>query len=267
MLALTKIERFRVQRAPNSIHYVPDFISEEEEARLIRNVNSAPLPKWTVLRNRRLQNWGCTPCGKKGIAIHENLPAWLEEQAIKISDMGAFDGLSDAGTSSEGNFQEMLRSSRKVKPNHVLVNEYRPGQGIMPHEDGPAYLPTVATISLGQHTILDFYKSEDDDADKVPQELENRERAYIGSLFVKPRSLLVLREDAYVKHLHGIEERTVDELSYTNVLNWDEAGILEDRRNNITSERRETRISLTYRCAKRVTKINLMGGLQMKNSF
>ena len=27
-----------------------------------------------------------------------------------------------------------------------------------PHEDGPLYYPTVSTISLGSHTLLDFYK-------------------------------------------------------------------------------------------------------------
>ena len=26
-----------------------------------------------------------------------------------------------------------------------------------PHEDGPLYYPTVSTISLGSHTLLDFY--------------------------------------------------------------------------------------------------------------
>ena len=32
-------------------------------------------------------------------------------------------------------------------PNHVLVNEYLPGQGIMPHTDGPLFHPTIATVS------------------------------------------------------------------------------------------------------------------------
>jgi len=27
-----------------------------------------------------------------------------------------------------------------------------------PHEDGPLYHPVVTTISLGSHTLLDFYK-------------------------------------------------------------------------------------------------------------
>src|SRR5699024_11991713 len=43
-------------------------------------------------------------------------------------------------------------------PNHVLVNEYTPGQGIMPHEDGGAYYPTVATVSLGGAVVLDLYE-------------------------------------------------------------------------------------------------------------
>ena len=32
-------------------------------------------------------------------------------------------------------------------PNHVLVNEYLPGQGIMPHTDGPLFHPTIATVN------------------------------------------------------------------------------------------------------------------------
>jgi len=27
-----------------------------------------------------------------------------------------------------------------------------------PHTDGPLYYPTVTTVSLGDHTVLDFYK-------------------------------------------------------------------------------------------------------------
>jgi hypothetical protein len=44
--------------------YIPDFVSEEESAGLLRGVYSAPRPKWTVLRNRRLQNWGGVPRDK-----------------------------------------------------------------------------------------------------------------------------------------------------------------------------------------------------------
>lgn len=32
--------------------------------------------------------------------------------------------------------------------NHVLINEYRPGEGIMAHQDGPLYTSAVAILSL-----------------------------------------------------------------------------------------------------------------------
>jgi alkylated DNA repair protein alkB family protein 6 len=40
--------------------------------------------------------------------------------------------------------------------NHILVNEYLPGQGIMPHQDGPLYHPVVAILSLGSPALMHF---------------------------------------------------------------------------------------------------------------
>ncbi|KAK6049223.1 hypothetical protein COOONC_13273 [Cooperia oncophora] len=42
--------------------------------------------------------------------------------------------------------------------NHVLVNEYLPGQGIMPHTDGPAFFRLVSNVTMGSHTLLDLYR-------------------------------------------------------------------------------------------------------------
>ena len=53
--------------------------------------------------------------------------------------------------------EELFSASPHSAPNHVLVNEYRPGQGIMAHEDGAAYFPIVATVSLGAPIVLDIY--------------------------------------------------------------------------------------------------------------
>ena len=44
--------------------------------------------------------------------------------------------------------------------NHVLINEYKPGQGIMAHTDGPAYYPVVATISTGGGQLLNIRTKE-----------------------------------------------------------------------------------------------------------
>lgn len=43
-----------------------------------------------------------------------------------------------------------------LPPNHILLNEYRDGQGISPHKDGPLYHPLVAVLSLGDSATIHF---------------------------------------------------------------------------------------------------------------
>lgn len=40
---------------------------------------------------------------------------------------------------------------------------------LQPHEDGSLFYPTIATINLGSHTLLDYYSKMDsiEDRDKV----------------------------------------------------------------------------------------------------
>nr|XP_033812283.1 alpha-ketoglutarate-dependent dioxygenase alkB homolog 6 isoform X3 [Geotrypetes seraphini] len=131
---ISALEAFYIGQIPPAVYYVPGFITSAEEAFLLQQVYKAPKPKWTQLSGRRLQNWGGLPHPRGMMA--EKLPDWLQMYAERISSYGMFGGNI---------------------ANHVLVNEYRPGEGIMPHEDGPMYFPTVTTISLGSHTLLDFY--------------------------------------------------------------------------------------------------------------
>ncbi|XP_027625304.1 alpha-ketoglutarate-dependent dioxygenase alkB homolog 6 isoform X3 [Tupaia chinensis] len=80
-----------------------------------------------------------------------------------------------------------------------------------PHEDGPLYYPTVSTISLGSHTMLDLYEPrqpEDDDPTEQPRPPPQP----TTSLLLEPRSLLVLRGSAYTRLLHGIAPTRVDTL-------------------------------------------------------
>ncbi|PSN38936.1 Alpha-ketoglutarate-dependent dioxygenase alkB 6 [Blattella germanica] len=66
------LENALVTKAPPTVYYIPNFISEEEERRIIEQVNAAPKPKWTQLSHRRLQNWGGIPHPKGMIA--EKIP-------------------------------------------------------------------------------------------------------------------------------------------------------------------------------------------------
>lgn len=42
----------------DTAYYIPNFITTEEETRLITQIKNVPKPKWTFLKNRSLQNWG-----------------------------------------------------------------------------------------------------------------------------------------------------------------------------------------------------------------
>ncbi|XP_068238540.1 alpha-ketoglutarate-dependent dioxygenase alkB homolog 6 [Palaemon carinicauda] len=224
------LTEYKISNAPECAYYIPNFITEEEEKQLLGNIYSSPKPKWKELSHRRLQNWGGLP-HPKGM-VTEDIPLWLQEQMDKISSLNVFG---------------------KYKPNHVLVNEYLPGQGIMPHEDGPLFYPTITTVNIGSHTLLEFYspvKSDDEKGDSS-QSLSER---YIGSLLLEPRSLLILQEDMYTSYLHGISQVTEDVLT-ESILNIDQC-----TSNTGDVLVRDTRISLTIRHVPKVVKANMIFG-------
>ncbi|KAM6934928.1 putative inactive tRNA-specific adenosine deaminase-like protein 3 isoform 2-T2 [Xenentodon cancila] len=225
---LEELKQFVVHDAPQTVYYIPDFISEDEESFLLQNVYKAPKTKWTQLLGRRLQNWGGLPHPKGMLA--EKIPDWLQTYCEKISSLGAFSGKA---------------------ANHVLVNEYKEGEGIMPHEDGPLYHPTVTTISLGSHTLLDFYRPLSSLDGEAPQTEENR---YLFSLLVKPRSLLILQDDMYQRLLHGIKGSAQDTLT-DKVVNLSATGAVPGE-----ALTRGTRVSLTIRHVPKVMKTKLVLG-------
>ncbi|XP_060114503.1 alpha-ketoglutarate-dependent dioxygenase alkB homolog 6 [Heteronotia binoei] len=228
------LEPFHVGQCPPVAYYIPDFITEAEEAHLLQQVYGAPKPKWTQLSGRRLQNWGGLP-HPKGM-VSEKLPPWLQAYTDKVSSLGVFGG---------------------KLANHVLVNEYRPGEGIMPHEDGPLYFPTVTTINLGSHTLLDFYhpvsRGQQTEGGQGLASQTEEERHFL-SLLLKPRSLLVLREDMYLHYLHGIRFVTEDTVM-EKVANLDACG---SELGDMLC--RGTRVSLTIRHVPKVLKTSIVLG-------
>jgi alkylated DNA repair protein alkB family protein 6 len=128
----------------------------------------------------------------------------------------------------------------------------------MPHEDGSLYFPTVSTISLGSHTLLDFYKplNETEKNDSTNGSSASFEERYMFSLLLEPRSLLILRDDMYKFYLHGIKEVTEDFLDRNLIFNFDE---LSDKENYLESSirKRSTRVSLTIRYVSKLLKVNL----------
>ena len=150
-------------------------------------------------------------------------------------------------TKSESVAHNLFSESPHKAPNHILVNEYKPGQGIFPHEDGDAYYPIVATISLGSSLVLDVYEK------KGPEKAES----ISGSrwrILQEPRSLLITSSGLYKDYLHGIAEVEVDEnLDLAGICNWDLLGDHAHFENGINQ--RGTRVSLTFRDVLKVKEL------------
>ncbi|KAJ2951342.1 hypothetical protein O0L34_g5744 [Tuta absoluta] len=219
-IELSSLEQYRVQNLCATAFYVREWVSREEEAALLGRVYGAPRPKWTQLSGRRLQNWGGVPHARGMLA--EQLPGWLQDQLHR------------------------LPHDAPPQPNHVLVNEYHPGQGIMAHEDGPLFHPVIATLSLGSHIVLRLYQ----------KTKEGEERREAGALLLEPRSLLILKDELYKDHLHAIEEVKCDILDET-ISNLDLCSETYVRGSTID---RFTRISLTMRHVPKTTTFKLNFG-------
>uniref|UniRef100_A0A2A4JNU8 Fe2OG dioxygenase domain-containing protein n=1 Tax=Heliothis virescens TaxID=7102 RepID=A0A2A4JNU8_HELVI len=172
------LEDYKVITAPETAYYISEFISPEEEKGILTNIYAAPKPKWTQLSNRRLQNWGGIPHNNGMIA--ETIPPWLDKYLEKIHGLNVMEG---------------------KRPNHVLVNEYLPGQGIMPHLDGSLFYPTITTISVGSHIVLNFLEPTEDNTINTDP---------VFSFLLEPRSLLILQDKLYTQYLHCIEELKED---------------------------------------------------------
>ncbi|KAJ5774349.1 hypothetical protein N7457_009245 [Penicillium paradoxum] len=241
------LEAARITALPEDAFYIPDFITEDEEQWLLQKVNSAPLPRWTQLSHRRLQTWP-SALTQNNALFASSLPDWLRSPIIepRFTALGIF---NDAPHKA---------------PNHVLVNEYRPGQGIMPHEDGAAYYPLVATVSLGAPIVFDVYHKhtqgdcrQDDTLAKAGRDVaeeHGRNRRPHYRILQERRSLLVTRSKMYTDLLHGIAEITRDEdLGPLSICNWELLREKEPYQGGWYE--RETRTSLTYRDVLHVAKM------------
>lgn len=138
----------------------------------------------------------------------------------------------------------------------------------MPHEDGAAYYPLVATVSLGAPIVLDLYekngqqdriragasKEEDEPADGDTAAASHHSRKPQFRVLQERRSLLITRGKIYTDYLHGIAETAKDEdLNAESICNWQ---LLRDQHSYHASwYQRETRTSLTYRDVLKVAKM------------
>ena len=126
---------------------------------------------WTHEFARRRQHYGIA-YGKQDFTKPTPLPPWIEEIARRIVTAGLFSRM----------------------PTQALVNEYTPGQGISAHKDYEPF-DEVASLSLASGCLMEFAKLK---------------RDRIKSIWLEPRSLLVLTGEARHKWTHAIRPRLAD---------------------------------------------------------
>lgn len=160
-----------------TVRLLDSWLSEEAAGVILRNLQRRQ-KDFVTLRTKRTARFG----GDVGPPfVPETLPGWLDDLCGAVSKVG----------------------NLTPKANHVLVNHYEPGQGILPHTDGPAYSPWAAILSLGSAAVFDFWRDHAHAAKGMLPAL---------SLLLPPGSLLIFSEDAYQKHLHGLADRPCDTL-------------------------------------------------------
>ncbi|KAL9039118.1 MAG: hypothetical protein Q9180_002723, partial [Flavoplaca navasiana] len=183
------------------------------------------------------------------------LPTWLSDPIVPrllSIPLRASPAANDERSNAE---KSVFGNAPHGAPNHCLINEYMPGQGIHPHEDGMAYHPVVATVSLGAPIVLDVYRK--------PASGEPLDAKPANRIFQEPGSLLISTGDMYTGYLHGIREVEVDEDLHEGeggIVNWGMVG--REWRDKVEENggrwRRGVRVSATFRD---VVKVRKLGGL------
>lgn len=130
----------------------------------------------------------CLPLGGRvtssGLVVRDDIPSWLH-------------GIMKAV------FEQFLKPRRFPSPNHALVNAYEPGEGIMAHEDGPAYTPYATILSVGSSCVFDFL---------------TKSRSRAAQIYLPVGSLLLFTDEAYQDYLHEVRSEKHD-LITPSVLN------------------------------------------------
>ena len=175
------------------LDYKKDYINEIKHDQLLKQIDEQP---WLDDLKRRVQHYGYKYDYKARRVVRDmrigKLPEWLEELAEKLCRDRHMPKVAD----------------------QVIVNEYKPGQGISRHIDcEPCFDDTIVSLSLGSGCVMDFINK-----------FDKKKR----SVWLEPRSIVVLKNEARYEWLHGIAARKTDE--------WDGQ-----------KYERQRRVSLTFR--------------------
>lgn len=187
---------------PPLIRYIPTFVSLSYQAALMEWLEKLQDNSNPSSSSGALNRWTRLPHARRRVAVFD-------------SRVGIPEPLQPLLDAVAGLFQQ--------RPNHILVNEYTAGQGILGHTDGPAYESCTATVSLGSDVLLHFTK--------------NNETTRSVQVLLEAGSLVVFSSTVYDDYRHSIDEGVDEEVAGGACVN---AGVG-------TRVQRGHRISLTIR--------------------
>lgn len=147
----------------DGLTYIPNYITEQQQSQLISIIDSKP---WTHALQRRVQQYGYI------YDYSTRSLAWELCDSIPVE------------------FRAIHSTTDNI--NQVIVNEYKPGQGIFPHVDHTKLFgDTIMSLSLLSAVDMNF--------------IEVKNPSNTKKLTLEPRSLVILTGDARYKYKHGIK--------------------------------------------------------------
>ncbi|KAM9431905.1 tRNA (carboxymethyluridine(34)-5-O)-methyltransferase alkbh8 isoform 2-T2 [Clarias gariepinus] len=201
---------------PPGLCVLEDFVSPEEESRLLEAVN------WTShdddvtarqeLKHRRVKHYGYEfRYDNNNVDKDKPLPEGLPSECDAVLQRCVCNRLIS------------------VLPDQLTVNQYESGQGIPPHVDThSAFEDTILSLGLGAKTVMDFRHP---DGRSV-------------SVVLPARSLLVMKGESRHLWTHGITPRKFDMVPASAA---ERSGVVNFDPRDLTLNQRRTRTSFTFR--------------------
>lgn len=157
------------------LRYISGFVSPDEQARVLAAVDGEP---WQHDLSRRVQHYG----------YKYNYKSRRVDETMFVGELPQF-----AVELGKRLYERQLVTQ---PPDQVIVNEYKPGQGIAMHVDcEPCFGDYIVTVSFGSVYIMDLLNTRTNESIELSLALG---------------SALVLSGDSRYKWKHGIKARKSD---------------------------------------------------------
>ena len=165
------------------LYYIPDYLTVQEQQEIMKYLRKTK--KWQTVgksySSRRVIQFGYSySYDRTGVKKIEELPEYFQ----KLVDIEHVNGVLN---------KELLTEDME----QLIINEYKPGQGIHPHIDHYKYFgPIIVCLTIGSGIGIDFTRVDDPSIGK--------------QVYVKPGSLYIMSGESRSIWRHGIKRGKYD---------------------------------------------------------